>query len=176
MISESLSQELLEGELREELLSYGVDAEKGKMSDGQYDSAMRELANRQAAAARDTSPESAEKVEGLRQVLAWHLHQVCPLSFPIDLRGLEAGMSIFTAHIWIAARVCARLTRTFKWKDPFWWAVDPYDENHSTKLQVSVEPASSIITLGFWQEGMNSQGRLHDKHPDAVTQSQHKSI
>lgn len=71
-----LVQELLEGELQEELLSYGIDPEKGRMSDEQYDTAMRELANRQAAAAGDTGPETAEKVRGLREMLAWHLHKV----------------------------------------------------------------------------------------------------
>lgn len=53
-----------------------MNPEKGKMSDEQYDVAMKELANRQAAAASDTGPETAEKVQGLREMLTWHLHKV----------------------------------------------------------------------------------------------------
>ncbi len=66
----------METELGEELLSYGIDPNQGKLSDEQYEEAMKELAARQAAAAVDTGPEVAEKVRGLREVLAWHLHKV----------------------------------------------------------------------------------------------------
>ena len=66
----------METELREELQSYGIDPDQGKLSEEQYDTAMRELTNRQAAAAADTGPETAEKVRELRDVLAWHLHKV----------------------------------------------------------------------------------------------------
>ena len=69
-------QELLETELREELQSYGIDPDKGRLNEEQYDTATKELANRQAAAAADTGPETAEKVQGLRDILAWHLHKV----------------------------------------------------------------------------------------------------
>lgn len=71
----------METELREELLSYGIDPDKGKLSEEQYDTATKELANRQAAAAADTGAETAEKVRGLREILAWHLHKVASQKF-----------------------------------------------------------------------------------------------
>ena len=74
-------QELLEGELQDELLSYGIDPVKGRMSNEQYEAAVRDLTNRQAAASHDTGPEVAEKVQGLREILAWHLHKVGSHSF-----------------------------------------------------------------------------------------------
>ena len=66
----------METELGEELLSYGIDPNQGKLSEEQYEEAVKELAARQAAAAVDTGSEVAEKVRGLREVLAWHLHKV----------------------------------------------------------------------------------------------------
>ena len=77
-------QELLEASLNEELETYGVDIASGRMSDREYEAAVRELADRQAATAAETSPAVAARVEEMRRVLAWHLHKARNL-FPITL-------------------------------------------------------------------------------------------
>lgn len=53
-----------------------MDVANGRMSDQEYQTAIAELANRQVAAAAETTPQTAARVKEMRRVLAWHLHKV----------------------------------------------------------------------------------------------------
>ena len=91
-------QELLEASLNEELETYGVDIASERMSDREYEAAVRELADRQATTAAETSPAVAARVEEMRRVLAWHLHKARNL-FPITLNALLFSSETASCYI-----------------------------------------------------------------------------
>ena len=62
--------------MEEELRSYSIDPQAERLTNEEYEAAVAELENRQAATAADSSPQMAARTAQIRNILAWHLHKV----------------------------------------------------------------------------------------------------